>query len=290
MLKKIISSFQVRYPQLAAKIFNEIPLKPVDEINSDGISNWSFQIPNHVYMTWENNAFGKTHANELKKFRNRNKDCHFHFFDKVEQSRYMKEYFGNHPIYPIYVSAKAGAMKADIWRYCILYERGGFYFDINKSINIPLNQLLGPVDQALLAYENNLFQDVLPKDVSARLPLTLPAHRFNELQFIDRPLLNWGLAFVPGHLLLKKTIDNIVSNANFFRNKKFLHIREPIIEFTGPIMLTRSFYDYLREDSSHTVTQCGIDFHLQANPNLPGSWVRYITSKSYVRQKNMSIL
>lgn len=290
MLKRIISSFQARYPSIAARLFNEIPLEEVPELNSRSKKEWLHTIPNNVYMAWEKNAFGKTHAAGLRQFRARNTDCNFHFFDSQARIAYMNKFYGDHPINDVFKSAKAGAMKVDIWRYCILYERGGFYFDINKCIEVPLSNYLLRSDVALLSYENNLLINVLPKELAARLPLILPPNAQNSMQFIDRPLLNWGLACVRGHPLYKKTIENIVDNAGYFRGKSFVHMREPIIELTGPIMFTRSFYDCLREGIEFSARQCGIDFDGNGNPNMKGGWVRYLLSRSYVRNHNTSIL
>jgi mannosyltransferase OCH1-like enzyme len=289
MLKRIRNSFQFRYPQLAARLFNEIPLESVLELNSGASTSWRHRIPNHVYMTWEENNFGKTHANGLRQFRDLNHDCHFHFYDAKACDEYMDQNYGNHPILSVYKSSRAGAMKADIWRYCILYERGGFYFDINKCITVPLNQLVNLEDQALLSYENNFFEDVLPKEKAARLPLVLPHNSNYQLQYTSRPLLNWGLAFTAGHLLLERTIENIVKYAPYFEGKKFARMREPIIELTGPIMFTRTFYECLNANLEFSVTQCGIDFNGQGDPNMKGGWVRYLKNKSYVSIKDVSI-
>lgn len=141
-----------------------------------------------------------------------------------------------------------------------------------------------------MTYENNLLQDVLSKEHAARLPLVLPNHSSERLQYVDRPLLNWGLVFAPKHVLLLKTIENIVENANFFRGKKFIHMRDPIIELTGPIMLTRTYYQCLEGGLDVAATQCGIDFDGLGNPRMKGGWVRFITSKSYVTKKNTNIL
>lgn len=128
MLNRIINSFQFGHPHLAAIVFKELPLRAVPELNSAASLDWDHQIPNDVYLTWEENAFGKTHAFELQRFRQINRDCNFHFFDARQQAQYMEKYYGDHPIFSVYTSARAGAMRADIWRYCILYERGGVLF------------------------------------------------------------------------------------------------------------------------------------------------------------------
>jgi hypothetical protein len=37
---------------------------------------------------------------------------------------------------------KPGAYKSDLWRYCILYKRGGIYIDIKLELHLPLKDIL----------------------------------------------------------------------------------------------------------------------------------------------------
>ena len=40
------------------------------------------------------------------------------------------------------INPNLGAAKADFFRYCILYKRGGLYLDLKSAIKIPGKQLL----------------------------------------------------------------------------------------------------------------------------------------------------
>ena len=96
-------------------------------------------IPNNIYQTWENSLFGKSHYKEIMKFRSINNNFNFYLYDKKKRDDYMNNKWSHHKILQIYNKAKFGQMKADIFRYCILYERGGYYFDINKVCTVPSN-------------------------------------------------------------------------------------------------------------------------------------------------------
>ena len=58
---------------------------------------------------------------------------------------------------------RAGAAKADYWRYCILYIHGGVYLDLDSGIARPLEQVIAPAHAALWQYDNdfNLIQWVM---------------------------------------------------------------------------------------------------------------------------------
>ena len=54
---------------------------------------------------------------------------------------YMKNNWKNNSIYEVFKNSLVGPLKTDIFRYCILYERGGYYFDISRGCKIPRNWL-----------------------------------------------------------------------------------------------------------------------------------------------------
>ena len=135
--------------------FTEYPLVELnDRIN---ISSSNQKIPTNVYQTWENNLFGKTHARYINKFRDLNPELSFYLYDKDKRDNYMSKNWKNHTISQIYFNSILGPMKADIFRYCILYELGGYYFDIGKGCKIPLNLLHKSNHEAIITYEDNIF-------------------------------------------------------------------------------------------------------------------------------------
>ena len=52
----------------------------------------------------------------------------FVFFNNEERINYINNY--NQSLGNIYSKLNVGAYKADLWRYCILYIKGGIYLDI----------------------------------------------------------------------------------------------------------------------------------------------------------------
>ena len=107
----------------------EMPLQEIKK-NIQAISPLGGRlIPNVVYQTWIDNLFGKTHAKGIKNFRALNPELEFNLYDSNDLDAYMQNSYGSHQIYQVYKNTKFGPMKADIFRYCILYEKGGYYFD-----------------------------------------------------------------------------------------------------------------------------------------------------------------
>lgn len=48
-----------------------------------------------------------------------------------------------------------GAFRADLWRYCVLYEQGGVYADMDTVCRYPMDRLLGPDDGFVVAHDAN---------------------------------------------------------------------------------------------------------------------------------------
>ena len=238
-------------PRLLAKISGEWPLISAQDISRKNLSEWSGIIPNHVYQTWDQNLFGKTYAAGLTQFRDLNQDFHFHFYDEKAMNQYMNEYYANHPIKDVYFGAQYGTMKVDIWRYCILCERGGLYFNINKGLSIPIREILSPTDHALSSYESNLLKDVRATDPNAPLLLIFPESARKLIAYDDRLILNWGFAFEKQHSFLVKTINNNAKNGDHFKGKVFVRARDAILELTT-YMLMRSIYQCLEEKGCYT--------------------------------------
>ncbi len=104
-------------------VFTDLPWVFVgDQISVDKLIQ---DITPAVYQTWESNHFGKRHAQEMQKFRSLNPGLDFFLFNKFQRDVYMKENWGERPIYKAYQDAIFGQTKADIFRYCIIYDKGG---------------------------------------------------------------------------------------------------------------------------------------------------------------------
>ncbi len=286
MLIKLLASFKSRLPSLASYLFFERPLKRLSKDCCRIISGPSCKIPQVVYQTWDSTLFGRTHFSGLTKFRRLNPEYDFHIFSSDEMDGFMCRHYGDQDIYDVYKCAQFPAMRADIWRYCIVYKFGGFYFDINKCVSAPLLEIINNQDIGLISFENNLLDKVRACDTSARLPIPLSKAAADILIHSDRPILNWGFGFAAGHPFLEQTINNIVAYAPQYKDKIFTRARDPIIELTGPNMFTRSIYQVLDKIPDVPFRQLDIDFNGLGDPNMDGSWVRYATSRSYVRSKD----
>ena len=250
------------------KKITEYPLQYLgDKIDNEGANN--FIIPKNIYQTWENNLFGKTHYKELINFRNLNSNYNFFIFDKNKRDQYMKKYWGENEIYPVYKKARYGQMKADIFRYCILYERGGFYFDISKGCSICLDQLYKANSEAVIS--NEPIECIIPPEKSI----------FRELKHPWNNFLQWGFGFKKNHILLKMVIDAISNDQQFYTNVIFHKPKTAVLSLSATGQFTKIVREYFAIYGFDKIVQAGIYFNNYGIFSMKGSGVRHHLIKEY---------
>lgn len=235
-------------------------------------------IPPNVYQTWVNRQFGKTLYKNIINFRKLNPDLNFHLFDNQKIQAYMEEFWGDHPIFHIYQNSQFGPSKADIFRVCILNERGGFYFDINKGCAVPLRSLLKPESDCLISYEQNNCI-ILPEQAT-----------MDRVQHPTKLAMQWSFGFAKNHPVTNMMIEEICNFYPYFKDKIFENPKDAILSFTGTGMLTRVIRKALLQNPDLQLNQAGIDYNGYAIPEMPGSWSRYFTSPAYSKSQNKPIV
>lgn len=99
-----------------------------------------------------------------------------------------------------------GALKADLWRYVIMYHYGGVYADDKLTLLYPLESFLKPGMRALLVFDTP-----------------------------GNGIYNAFIAIVPKHPLMRMAIDRSIENI------EKSHYGENPLEITGPILLGDCF-------------------------------------------------
>lgn len=87
-------------------------------------------IPLHIYQTWHTKEDLLPNMREcVETLKAQNPEFIHHLFDDDDCRDFITDNFSKDVI-TAYDSLIPGAYKADLWRYCILYKRGGVYMDI----------------------------------------------------------------------------------------------------------------------------------------------------------------
>ena len=92
-------------------------------------------IPLNLFLTWSNKILPPKMQEHIDILTSLNSEFNIQIFDCEERREFIKNHF-TEDILKAYDNLIPGAYKADLWRLCILYIKGGIYIDIKyKCIN-----------------------------------------------------------------------------------------------------------------------------------------------------------
>ena len=92
-------------------------------------------IPLDVYQTWYTKDLPQKMKENLEFNKCANPKITFHLYDDSECREFIKNNF-EQDVLDAFDNLIPGAYKADLWRYCTLYIKGGIYLDIKyKCVN-----------------------------------------------------------------------------------------------------------------------------------------------------------
>ncbi len=110
-------------------------------------------IPKYIYQTYENNNYQNfLHYNSVQSFLDFNPDYTYEFFDDKKCDKFIRENFENN-IYDSYRKLYPSAYKADLFRYCLIYKKGGCYFDNKYIPRISLGELIDENDNDIFCLD-----------------------------------------------------------------------------------------------------------------------------------------
>ena len=166
-------------------------------------------IPNIIMQT------GKTRKDINKysiQWQQMNPSFQYIFYDDEECRTFLQEYFHSDVIWAFNL-LRPGAFKADLFRYCFLYIKGGVYVDLDCVPLIPLLDFLDSTADFI--------------SVSERMGLGIPG------------VYQAFIACIPGCEILNDAVNRIVQNCKERFKPKHTEW-EDILSITGPVLLSKA--------------------------------------------------
>jgi mannosyltransferase OCH1-like enzyme len=161
-------------------------------------------IPANIFQTWHSKTLPPLMLNAVNKIKKINPNFNYQLFDDNDCRIFIQNNFSPEVLYA-FNTLKPGAYKADLWRYCILYKKGGVYLDIKY---IPANGFK--------------FINLLEKEHWV-------------LDADNNGIYNAVMICKAGNKILWKAINDIVNNV---KNKYY---GNSCLDITGPGLLARYF-------------------------------------------------
>ena len=213
-MKKFTFRKIIRHPKRV--IINRPPETNI--FHNKPVTEYNIQVPPNIFQTWETKQLPPLMVNAIQKIKRFNPRFNYYLFDDNDCREFIKNNF-DEQVLNAYDTLIPGAYKADLWRYCILYKKGGIYLDIKY---VPINGFR--------------FINLLEKEHFA-------------LDFGGGGVYNALMVCKPGNEILLRAIYEVVKNV------KERFYGTSCLEPTGPNLLGKFFSDDEKNsfDLKHTL-------------------------------------
>ena len=171
-------------------------------------------IPLTIYQSWTTNSIPPKMKETMDKVLKENPQFDHYLFSHETCESFIKENFSK-SVLKAFRMLKPGAYKSDLWRYCILWKRGGVYMDVKFYPVVPLVDIL------------TNHPDLFIKDTIA----THTPDTDMKCKHLAGGLYNGFLASKPKNPIFKEMIDTIVKHC------KGKNLRNSMLQITGPCLL-----------------------------------------------------
>ncbi|NDB86592.1 MAG: hypothetical protein EB127_28435, partial [Alphaproteobacteria bacterium] len=157
------------------------------------------KIPKVIYQTFKSREVPVGMAEAISSWKDINSCYEHYFYDDHDSLEFIKNFYGK-DVADAYLSLIPGAFKADLWRCCVLFEKGGVYVDSDMICLRPLDDFLNFDDEFVVPRDDPMSKSFL---------------------------YNAFIACTPKHKFIEKQIDSIVYNVKNKVNAYYLDVAGP---------------------------------------------------------------
>ncbi len=212
-------------------------------------------IPKVIHQTFKTSALPFISRWHINNFRKKNPEYKYEFYDDEKVESFFSEEFEPN-VFSSYKKLNIGAAKADMFRYAVLYKRGGVYLDIDSGINGKLDSFIKPDDKAIITYEGH------------------PGF-----------YAQWALIYEARHPFLKRTLEKIVENISLNKYPNDVH------RMTGPSVYTEAINECLKENPAIPYRLLGTDYNGHLKVKYPlGKFFLYKKGEHWKKQQKVKAL
>lgn len=171
----------------------------------------------------------------------KNKNPHWthRLYDDKAMVTYVEKEFPEIYSYFIRINPAYGACRVDLFRYLLIYNEGGAYFDIKSGAHKPLDEIIEGVDKYLLSH--------WPKSEATD-------GRYGGILNPNGELQQFHIIAVKGPPFLKAVIDAVCNNIN--RYNPLIHgSGGAVMVLSGPVVYTNVIYPLMSQ------YPCRLNYH-----------------------------
>ena len=215
-------------------------------------------VPLVIYQSWQSHIVPKGMKENIQRTIQMNPEFDYYLYSDADSRAFIAANYDS-DVVTAFDSLRPGAYKSDLWRYCILYKRGGVYFDIKMAPLVRIKNIL------------ESHSVVFVKDI-------VNPERLSECVW------NGLMISPPNNNIFKYCIDEIVESC-----KQRLYRRNNL-DITGPCLLGRMIKKYALTDffnnnilnlSGDYINYHSIPFFLREYPNYRKEQSMFQNNKHY---------
>jgi hypothetical protein len=186
-------------------------------------------VPKTIYQVFYTKDVPAAIGENIAKIRALNPHWAYHLYDDEDMIGIVKELYGQPMLdYYLRINPRYGAARADLFRYLLIYAKGGVYLDIKGSLDKRLDEVLRPDDVYLLArWRNGKGEQYEGWGTHQKLG-KIGGH---ELQ-------QWHIVAAPGHPFLRAVIERVLHNIDHYNPITGDTGKTGVLAMTGPIAYT----------------------------------------------------
>ena len=170
-------------------------------------------VPLVLYQSWHTNQVPTKMKESIYTLIQMNPECDYYLYSDETSLRYLEEEYDD-DVVSAFNTLKPGAYKSDLWRYCILYKKGGIYLDIKLQSVKPL----APIIEA----NPTIFVRDWPGSCTEEIGI-----------------YNAFMAAPPNNPIFKFCIDDIVNSC------KMKLYKNGVLDITGPCLLGQMIKEHI---------------------------------------------
>lgn len=228
-----------------SKNFPPSILYPLEEVELPKINSNSVNPPKILHRTYIDLEKAQKYQKCLEKTLQTNPYLEHRFYSDKDIEEYIQLHYSER-IYKAYMSLNPayGPARSDFFRYLVLYREGGLYLDIKSCATKDISELFESSGKLIVSKGRN-GRDIHPFGMIHSYLNNYDWSLFSGIDYGEYN--NWHILASPGHPVLAKVIQQIVSNIEKGKDS-YKYGEYSVLVLTGPIMFTRVIEKYKKDD------------------------------------------
>lgn len=197
------------------------------------------KIPKILHQSYHSKILPDAYLNNIEHLKKLNPEWEHYLYDDHDALDFIRDNYGNEMLdYYNKINPKYGAARADLFRYLLIYKKGGVWLDIKSSASAPFHEVLESRDTFIVSQWQNRKGEAYQ---GAGLHAELQHVTGGEFQ-------QWHIISSPGNPLIESVISKVLHNIDNYSPRNFGAGRKGTLITTGPIAYTKAIAPLL---SSH---------------------------------------